>query len=326
MARVLRDRVAIVTGASSGVGWLSALRLAEEGMKVCVTARRADALETLRGEIELAGGTCLVVPGDVTVDTDVERVVATCFARFGRIDLLVNNAAVQVYDRFEAYAWSDITRVLDVTFLGYLRFARAVLPHMRAQGDGHILNVASMLAKGAAPLLSAYSAAKHAALGWAKALRLELLTSGIDVSNVLLPSVSTPMFDHAPMRLGRKPQPVPPTYDTEVAARAVVRVAKRPQVEHVPVFLQGRALLFLDRWAPWLGDFVMSRFGERLQMRPEPQDPREGNLWTPIARGVGPYGSVPPTALWKRALPLLAALSLVSVGARLIGVRSLVSR
>ena len=255
----LRGKVAIVTGASSGVGWQTAIRLAEAGAKLCVTARRGSALELLRDEIVAAGGECLAVPGDVTIEADVRAVVDRCVAQYGRVDLLVNDAAVQAYDWFERQSWEEIERIVDVTFLGQLRFARAVLPHFRAQGSGHVLVVGSMLARGAAPLLSAYIASKHALYGWAKSLALELHGSGIDVSIVQLPSVSTPMFDHAPTHLEFAPQPVPPVYDTDLAARAIVRCAKHPRFEVIPVFLQGTLLLQLDRRAPWIGRAIMGR-------------------------------------------------------------------
>jgi NAD(P)-dependent dehydrogenase (short-subunit alcohol dehydrogenase family) len=307
--RKLAGKVAIVTGASSGVGWAAALRLAEEGVRLCVTARRLAALEALCGELTERGVDCIPVAGDVANMADVERVVGECVRQFGRVDILVNNAAVQAYAPFEALDWRQLERIFDVTFYGYLRFARAVLPHFRAQGSGHVINVLSMLSQGAAPLLSGYTAAKHALFGWQQCLRLELAGSGIDVSGVMVPSVSTPMFDHAPTIYDRAPQPVPPTYDVDVAARGVVKVAKRPNPEYVPVFLQGTLILWMQRWVPFVGDFVLGRWGDRLQMRKERINRPRGNLFEPVPQGVGPYGSVPPTARWKRwaATGVLAA-------------------
>lgn len=317
----LKGKVAIVTGASSGVGWRSAVRLAEAGVRLCVTARRREALEALQKEIEDRGGECLVVPGDVTVDEDVRWVVSACLQRYGRIDLLVNDAAVQTYGYFDQLPWEHIRRTLDVSCLGYLRFAHAVLPHFREQGRGHILNIQSMLSEGAAPLLTAYTAAKHATLGWAKALRLELHGTGIHVSNVLAPSMSTPMFDHAPTQFERQPVPVPPTYDVDLVARAVVRCARRPGRDEVPAFLQGSLLLWLDRVAPFVGNLLLGRYGPRLQMTREPVHRPEGNLFQPMSEGVGPSGSVPPTPRWKRftAVAGLAALA----GGAALGARGL---
>jgi short-subunit dehydrogenase len=203
----LKGKVAIVTGASSGVGWQSAVRLAEQGVRLCVTARRGEALELLRDEVHRKGGECLAVPGDVTVQEEVDRVVRECLSRYGQVDILVNVAAVQSYGYFDQLPWEHLTRTFDINCFGYMRFARAVLPHFRERGSGHLLNVQSMLSKGAAPLLASYTASKHATLGWAKCLELELRRTGIHVSNVLVPSVATPMFDHAPTQFRLAPMP-----------------------------------------------------------------------------------------------------------------------
>jgi short-subunit dehydrogenase len=307
----LKGQVAIVTGASSGVGWQAAVRLAEAGVRLCVTARTAEALERLREQVVGAGGECLVVPGDVTLQQDVDQVVRECLTHYGRVDLLVNNAGVQSYGLFDELPWEHITRILDVNCLGFMRYARAVLPHFRAQGRGHVLNVQSMLSKGAAPLLSAYTASKHATLGWAQSLQLELAGTGIEVSNILVPSVDTNMFAHAPTLLGRAPQPVPPTYDVDVVARSIVAAARRPGSTRVPVFLQGWLILFMDTVAPWVGNFLLGRFGARMQTRDEPVDRPEGNLFRPMPRAQGPHGPVPPTPRWLRysATAGLAALA-----------------
>ncbi|KFE68614.1 SDR family NAD(P)-dependent oxidoreductase [Hyalangium minutum] len=319
----LRGKVAIVTGASSGVGWQSAVRLAEQGVRLCVTARRLEALENLQAQVLRQGGECLVAPGDVTVQQDVDRVVRACIEFYGRVDLLVNVAAVQSYGFFDDLPWEHLERTFDVNCFGYMRFARAVLPHFRAQRSGHVLNVQSMLSKGGAPLLASYAASKHATLGWAECLELELRGTGIHVSNVLVPSVATPMFDHAPTQFHLAPMPVPPTYEPDVAARAVVRCARRPGRTVVPVFLQGRLILWMDRWVPRVGKWLLGNFGVRMQMREKPVERTEGNLFHPVRQGVGPHGSVPPTPRWKRftataGLVALAggALSGVALGAR----------
>jgi short-subunit dehydrogenase len=183
----LRGKVALVTGASSGLGWQSAVRLAEQGVRLCVTARRGEALEKLQYEVRRQGGECLVAPGDVTVQEDVERVVHACMEHYGRVDILVNVAAVQSYGYFEKLPWEHITRTFDVNCFGPMRFARALLPYFRERGQGHILNVQSMLAKGAAPLLGAYTAAKHAELGFAKCLELELRGTWVHVPTCWCP-------------------------------------------------------------------------------------------------------------------------------------------
>jgi short-subunit dehydrogenase len=317
----LKGKVAIVTGASSGVGWQTAVRLGEAGVKLCVTARRVEALEKLRHQLEAQGVECIAVPGDVTVQADVEQVVRECLAHYGQVDILVNDAAVQSYGFFDELPWEHLTRTFDINVFGFMRFARAVLPHFKARGSGHILNVQSMLSKGSAPLLAAYTASKHASLGWAKCLEMELEGTGIAVSNVLVPSVATNMFSHAPTMFGLAPKPVPPTYDPDVAARAVLKCARRPGKTVIPVFLGGRLLLWLNALAPAVGKHIMGRFGARMQMRDEPVVRPEGNLFQPVAEGVGPYGPVPPTPRWVRfsATAGLAAL----VGGVVLGVAGL---
>ncbi|HEX8536997.1 MAG TPA: SDR family NAD(P)-dependent oxidoreductase [Cystobacter sp.] len=307
----LKGQVAIVTGASSGVGWQAAVRLGEAGVRLCVTARSEEALARLCQDIQAKGGECFAVPGDVTVQSDVEHVVRECVARYGRVDLLVNDAGVQSYGLFDELPWEHITRVFDVNCFGFMRFARAVLPHFRRQGTGHILNVQSMLSKGGAPLLSTYSASKHATLGWAKSLKLELAKTDIHVSNILVPSVSSNMFAHAPTMFSRAPRPVPPTYDVDVVARAVVRAARAPGKTLVPVFLQGWLILAMDTIAPFVGDFILGRWGKSMQMREQPVERREGNLFQPMPRVMGPYGPVPATPRWKRfsATAAIAALA-----------------
>jgi short-subunit dehydrogenase len=317
----LKGKVAIVTGASSGVGWQAAVRLGEAGVKLCITARRVEALEKLRHELESKGVECISVPGDVTVQADVEQVVRECLTHYGRVDILVNDAAVQSYGFFDELPWEHLTRTFDINVFGFMRFARAVLPHFKAQGSGHILNVQSMLSKGSAPLLAAYSASKHATLGWAQCLEMELVGTGIQVSNVLVPSVATNMFAHAPTMFGLAPKPVPPTYDPDVAARAVLQCALRPGKTVVPVFLGGRLLLWVNALLPAVGKALMGRFGARMQMRDEPIDRPEGNLFRPVAQGVGPYGPVPPTPLWKR---ISATAGLVALaGGVVLGVAGL---
>lgn len=323
----LKGKVAIVTGASSGVGWSAAHRLGRAGVKLCVTARREEALQKLVNELKEKGVPCIAVSADVTKPEEIDRVVKACLDRYGRIDLLVNNAAVQAYGYFEDLPWAQIERIFDVTCFGYMRFARAVLPHFRKQGSGQLINVLSMLSKGAAPLLSAYTASKHALLGWHKSLQLELAGTGIQMSGILVPSVATPMFDHAPTQFGLAPQPVPPTYHPDVAAKAVVRCARRPGRIVTPVFLQGKLILALDVIAPFLGNAVLSRFGGRMQMREESVKRPEGNLFEPVEQGVGAYGSVPPTAAWKRYAGGALMLSALggAVGGAALGARKLIS-
>lgn len=302
MSSELRGKVALVTGASSGIGWEAALSLARAGMRLAVTARREAALENLAREIRALGGACFVAPGDMTREEDVEQIVAACIAHFGRIDVLVNNAAVQAYAPFEAYSAQEIQRVFDVNCVGTLRFSRHVLPHFRAQKSGHFVNISSVLAKGAVPLFSLYSATKHAILGWSETLRHELAGSGIAVSTILMPAVATPLYDHVANRLGVATKPLPPIYPTTLAGQWVRRCVEDPRPVMIPSLMQGKLLFAFSRWLPRARDFVVQNFGWRLQLRDQLAPFTEGNLFEPGADAGGPEGSVKPTPRHRRML------------------------
>lgn len=309
--RAITGQIALVTGASSGVGWQVACRLAAEGARLCLTARRREPLEKLAQELTKRGADVIIVPGDVTRPDDVDAVVAACLERFGRIDLLVNVPSVQLFARFEDYRWDEITRVMDVNFFGYLRTTRTVLPVFRRQGSGHIINVLSVFSQMGFPLFSIYAASKHALLGWADSLRLELQGSGIDISNVLLPSIATPFYDVAPTKLDRNPRPPPPVYTPELAAGAVARCARHPNPHYVPVLLQGKLAFLLRRLAPALVDPVLGRWGARWVTGPTPVHRREGNLFLPDKEHYGPKGTVRATPAW--AMMLLGAMSVAGI-------------
>lgn len=300
LGRSLDGQVALVTGASSGVGWQTAGALGDAGMKVCVTARRQEEVERLQRSLEARGVEALAVAGDVTRADDVERVVSRCVDRFGRLDLLVNVPSVQLFAPFEGYRWDEIARVVDVNFYGYLRLARAALPWFRRQGSGHILNVGSVFSEMGFPLFSIYAATKHAVLGWADALRLELHGSGIEVSTVLLPTVATPFYDVAPTRLGKEPRPPPPVYSPAFAARAIVRCARRPRARSVPALLQGKLALAGRRLFPAPVDFVLARWGASLVTGARAVERGDGNLFAPPEDIAGADGTARATPAWLR--------------------------
>src|SRR3972149_3566251 len=147
----LAGRVAIVTGASSGIGRATALALAREGVPVALAARREDRLRELAAEIEAAGGEALVVPTDVSRRTDVERLVQAALERFGRLDIMVNNAGYGHYAAVEEVDEAEARRLFDVNFFGTLSGIQAALPVMRRQGSGHVINVASVVGRRAVP-------------------------------------------------------------------------------------------------------------------------------------------------------------------------------
>jgi NAD(P)-dependent dehydrogenase (short-subunit alcohol dehydrogenase family) len=188
-----RDRIVLITGASSGIGRDLALTFAKMGAKVALLARRAEVLETLARDIADAGGEALVLAADVTRRAEVRDAVDRALARFGRIDVLVNSAGIAIPDRVETMPPEDLERMMSVNLMGTLHSMQAVLPPMRAAGAGSIVNIASLAGRRGMPPLGAYCATKFAVVGLTEALRVELYGTGIRVSLVMPGVIDTPM-------------------------------------------------------------------------------------------------------------------------------------
>jgi short-subunit dehydrogenase len=227
--------VAVITGASSGVGRETALEFARHGASVVLAARNETALRAAADQAERLGGRAAVVPTDVSQAEQVEALARTACETFGRVDTWVNAAAVSLYGTLDDVSAEEFQRVVDVNLMGQVHGTMAALAIMRERDSGVIVNIASVLGERAVPLQSAYSAAKAGIIRFSEAVRLELAHEGRDVALcvLLLSSMNTPLFDHARSKIGRKPQPVPPIYEPEVTARAVVEMAQRPRPEAV---------------------------------------------------------------------------------------------
>ena len=175
------DQVAIITGASSGIGEATAEALAGDGIQVVLTARRAEKLEAVADRIESNGGDALVVPADVTDDDALDSLVETVKDEFGRIDVLVNGAGFGLYGSVEETPIDEARYQFDVNMFGLARLTQLVIPVMREQRSGTIINISSMGGKVWYPMGAWYHATKHALEGWSDCLRYELAPHGIDV-------------------------------------------------------------------------------------------------------------------------------------------------
>ncbi|WP_221089646.1 SDR family NAD(P)-dependent oxidoreductase [Deinococcus aquaedulcis] len=237
--------VVVLTGASSGIGRATAEELADLGYALVLAARRTDELHALARRLDPSGARVIAVPTDVTDDASRRALLAAAQAHFGRIDVLVNNAGVTVE---RGWWWNDADplRVLRVNLEAPVELTRLVLPALRAQGSGHIVNIGSVA--GLAATNGIYSASKFGLRGFSLALRRELLGSGVHVSLVAPGFVKSEMTARA-----RLPMPGP-----EVVARAVAAVLLRPRAETV-VPAPYRALVWLERHFPALGDWVVQR-------------------------------------------------------------------
>ncbi len=246
------NKVAIVTGASSGIGQATALALAKEGARVALTARRGDVLLDVVEGIKRQGGGALAIPTDVSVKEQVERMVRTVLDQWGRVDILVANAGIYVRGRIVDVDPAEIQRSFDVNFFGSVYCIEAVLPYMLSQKSGSIAVVTSMDGKIGLPLDAPYVSAKFALTGFLEVLRQELHGSGISVTNVLPGRVDTPFITD--LEFSWISAKIPP----EKVARAVLTgVRKGTPIVITPP--QARLLYYVNVFAPSLSD-TLSRF------------------------------------------------------------------
>ena len=262
--RELRDKVVVVTGASSGIGRATAEAFARQGCRVVLAARREERLKEVAGGIEERGGQALVVPTDVGDREQVERLVERAVERFGRVDVMLNNAGWGFYATVEETGEEDMQRLWRVNFMGTFYGVQAALAVMRRQGAGHIMNVASVVGRRGYPYHGAYAATKFAVLGLTESLRSELAGSGIVATAVLPVSTRTEFFERAGRTPGFEPKPLGMVHSPERVAQAIVRCARRPRPE---VLLVGpmRLGLAISVLFPGLADWVGGRYYRRTR-------------------------------------------------------------
>jgi NAD(P)-dependent dehydrogenase (short-subunit alcohol dehydrogenase family) len=261
----LHQQVLAITGASSGLGRAIARAAGARGATVVLAARNGEALENGVREIEDAGSSALAVPTDVTDLGQVQALVAQAVARYGRIDTFVANAMVTVYAEVEDLEPQELRQVLDVNFVGVVNSFWASLPALKAS-RGTFVHVSSALAYRGIPLQAPYCASKAAARTFLESARVELQKndSGVAVSLVLPAAIDTPQFDRDRQKIGYQPQPVPPIYEPEPFAAAVLRCCERP-VRELPVGWPAQQLLWAQKLAPRLVDWRLRRVGWRSQ-------------------------------------------------------------
>lgn len=286
----LREQTMVITGASSGIGLVTARLAAAHGASVVLAARNETDLAAAVARIRSAGGRAIHVAADVSDPQQVESIAEAAVAEFGRIDTWVNNAAVSMYGRVMDTPIQDLRRQMDVNYWGQVYGSRVAVRHLRRRG-GALINVASALADRAIPLQGNYCAAKHAIKALTDTLRMELEEEGlpIAVSLVKPASVDTPFFEKARTRLGVEPQPVPPVYAPEVVARVILAAATRPIRE---IIAGGAgAKLSAARFAPRLADRYMERWTFDSQQTATPLGAgRRDNLYEPVDHDGGERG------------------------------------
>ncbi|MFE1382441.1 SDR family oxidoreductase [Streptomyces sp. NPDC058740] len=295
-APALRDAAVVVTGASSGIGRVTATEFARHGARVVLAARSADALEEVARECRRRGGEALVVVTDVTDERAVEALADRAVGRFGRIDVWVNAAGVGILGRVDQVPGPELRRLLDVNVLGVVHGARAALAVMRRQGHGVLIDVASALGgRITAPYMSGYAMSKAAVVAFDEVLHEELALLGerhVLVRTVLPGGVDTPFFRHAADLSGRGLRSLPPVATPERVARAIVRTARRPGRRVVLVGPYARPLAVGRRLAPGLVRRAVARRtdGSYLADGAEAGPATSGVLWAPSGRSAAAHG------------------------------------
>ena len=288
------QQIVMVTGASAGVGRAVARAFGQRSACVGLFARGRAGLEGAARDVAAAGGRALVLPGDVADADRVEEAAAALEQTFGPIDIWVNNAMASVFSPVAAMEPTEYKRVTEVTYLGVVHGTLSALRRMKPRNRGVIVQVGSALAYRGIPLQSAYCAAKHAIEGFCDSLRAELLhdASGVHVTMVQLPAMNTPQFDWVKSRLRGRAKPVPPIFQPEVAADAILWAADHPRREYFVGFPTVEAIVG-DRLAAGLADRYLARYGYDAQQTSEPENrDRPHNLWSPVddTRDFGAHG------------------------------------
>ncbi len=252
-----------ITGASAGIGRATAVRLARDGARLTVCARRREPLEGVAGDIERAGGQALALQADVTCAADMERLVAEAVGRFGRLDVMICNAGFGIAGAIDAVAPVQMRKLLDVNFLGTYYAARAALAVFRRQQRGHVMIVSSIVGKRGVPYMGAYAATKFAQVGLAECLRSEQAGTPIHVSVVYPVSTDTEFFEVMSRETGKPVERAfGPRQSVDEVAEAIARGIAHPVPEIYP-YRKSRALVVLNALAPGLCDRVVQRFGRK---------------------------------------------------------------
>jgi short-subunit dehydrogenase len=268
----LNGSVAVITGASSGIGLAVAEHLARAGAAVVLGARRGHRLEVAVQRIRADGGRAESVVMDVTNEAEVMRLVTRALEAFGRLDVMVCNAGFGYYGSVDEMDDGVMERMMNVNFMGTFYGTRAALPVFRRQGHGHLIFVSSIVAKRGIPMMSGYSATKAAQAAFAESLRSEFSGTDIHVSAVCPVSTTTEFRDAMERDFGHQVSGLGPKQAVEDVARAIVRCVRRPTAEVYP-HRMSRGLAILNVLAPAFTDRLVRKYGRRRVVEPVTPDP-----------------------------------------------------
>ncbi|HVT83069.1 MAG TPA: SDR family oxidoreductase [Phycisphaerae bacterium] len=277
----ISEQVFVITGASSGIGMVTARTAARQGAKVVVAARSAQKLNTLVEELQRSGAEALAIKADVSKRDEVEGIAQAAIRQFGRIDTWVNNAGLSIYGRLDEVEDGDSRRLFDINFWGVVNGSLVALQHLRKQG-GALINVGSEVSEAVVPLQGMYSASKHAVKGFTDALRVEIEEvdkAPISITLIQPTAVETPFPRHARNYMDREPKLPDPKIDPQKVADAIVEAATK-HTHHVKVGMNAKINTFMSNNAPTLADHMAAKYVDKQQTDKSPQQPA-GTLYEP---------------------------------------------
>jgi NAD(P)-dependent dehydrogenase (short-subunit alcohol dehydrogenase family) len=324
------SRIVVITGASAGIGRATARAFAAEGWDVGLLARGETGLDAAAEEVRGAGGRALAIPLDVADPDAVEAAAARIERELGPIEVWVNDAMESVFAPADEIRPDEYRRVTEVNYLGYVHGTLAALRRMKQRDRGVIVQVGSALAYRSIPLQAAYCASKHAIVGFTDSLRCELShdRSHVRMTAVHMPAVNTPQFSWVRSRLPNRAQPVPPIFEPEVAARAILHAAHHPSRE---LFVGFPTLLAVwgQKFVPGILDWYLGRTGYASQQTPEARPERPDNLDAPLdaVEDRGARGRFEARSRsWSPALELAIHGRLVAAAAALVALATVALR
>jgi short-subunit dehydrogenase len=289
MKNGFRNSVVVITGASSGIGKVTAIEFAARGANLVLGARREFGLEKTARESERYGVRAIVVPTDVSKEEEVQNLARHAISEFGRIDIWINNAGVYMMGEIKDTPTDAIRRLMDINFFGMVYGCKAALPHMLERNKGHIINTGSQAGKMAYRFAGTYCASKFAMTAFTDALRQELYGTGIDVSLVMPNSTDTPLFNYAANFAGRAIKPMEPISTARDVADTFIRLAEtRERESYVTSF--PRTLAVMHTVAPDMHDRLVAKQTEKKHFKNEPAEPSRGNLFQPDPSHTGISG------------------------------------
>lgn len=322
----LKDQVIVITGASSGIGLVTARMAAEKGAKVVVAARNKDALQELVYELKSKGHEAVWVDADVGVEEDVLKIAETAILNFGGFDTWVNNAGVSIYGKTTEVSIKDMRRMFDTVFWGVVYGSRIAVEHYKKRGGpGAIINIGSFFGDRGTVVQSTYSSAKFALHGWTENLRMELEKENAPISVTLIHPgrIDTPYNEHARSYLEKQPTHIGMIYAPETVAEAILFAAEHPKRD-MYVGSQAKLLAMLGRFAPRLTDKFMEKTMYHTQHDDRPSNPPEESALYKAGYGLHERGTnkgwIRETSYYVKASkhPVLTSVLAAGIGACLL--------